>query len=401
MKKIMILGASILQLPAIQQAKQMGLQVVAVDMNPDAIGFQEDGVVKEVISTIDVPAVVEAAKRHQVDGVITVASDMPMRSVAAVAQQMGLVGICDDTAMKATNKSAMRQAFRDFNVASPQSFTVSDKQAYFKAAGAINDRYIVKPADNSGSRGIFLVEDPNDTNAAQQAYDYSHLYSRNGDVMVEEFMAGPEVSVEILVDKGQYHVLQITDKLTTGAPHFVEIGHSQPSELSQEIQNEIAQLAIQAAKAVGIQNGPAHAEIIVTKNGPKMVEIGARMGGGCITTHLVPLSTGINMTKATIQIALGEQPDIARSCTKGSAIRFIIPPIGTVTEISGVKEAQSIEGIQAVEIQCQIGQHVGELESGASRIGYVIAQADTPCEAIKICEQALQKIIIHTKPDVD
>ena len=92
-KKIMILGASILQLPAIQKAKEMGLQIVAVDMNSDAIGFKEEGVVKEVISTIDIPAVVECAKKHRIDGVMTLASDMPMRTVAAVAKEMDLVGI--------------------------------------------------------------------------------------------------------------------------------------------------------------------------------------------------------------------------------------------------------------------------------------------------------------------
>ncbi|MCQ2385900.1 MAG: lactate dehydrogenase, partial [Clostridia bacterium] len=109
-KKIMILGASILQLPAIQKAKEMGIQAVVVDMNPDAVGFSEDGIEKEIISTIDIPAVVEAAKRHHIDGVMTLASDMPMRTVAAVAQAMGLLGVTDDTALKATNKAVMRQA---------------------------------------------------------------------------------------------------------------------------------------------------------------------------------------------------------------------------------------------------------------------------------------------------
>ena len=391
MKKIMILGASILQLPAIEQAKKMGLEVVAVDMNPDAVGFKVVGVIKEVISTIDAYAVLEAAKKHNICGIITVASDMPMRSVALVAKELSLVGISEDTAIKATNKAQMRQSFYENGVASPRSFNISNKFELIKAIEKIQGKFIIKPADNSGSRGVCLV---NNFLEAERVYEYSRKYSRNGDVVVEEFMTGPEVSVELLAIDEKYHVLQVTDKLTTGAPHFVEIGHSQPSTLPKDDLEKIKTLAVQAAKAVGIKNGPAHAEIILTKDGPKMVEIGARMGGGCITTHLVPLSTGINMTKAVIQIALGESPNVESEYEKGSAIRFIIPPVGKVRDIQGVEEAKKICGIKSVEIQCEIGQELGELESGASRIGYVIAQADSVSDAIIICEKALQKIKI-------
>lgn len=116
MKKIMILGASILQLPAIQKAKEMDLDVIAVDMNPEAVGFRIDGIKKEVVSTIDIPAVMEAAQKHQIDGIMTLASDMPMRTVAAVAEKMNLIGIDYDTAIKATNKAEMRKALKENNV---------------------------------------------------------------------------------------------------------------------------------------------------------------------------------------------------------------------------------------------------------------------------------------------
>ena len=112
MKKLMILGASILQLPAIEKAVDMGLQVIAVDMNPEALGFGVPGVIREVISTIDTPAILEAARRHQIDGIMTLASDMPMQSVAVVSRALGLVGISEDTALKATNKAFMRDALK-------------------------------------------------------------------------------------------------------------------------------------------------------------------------------------------------------------------------------------------------------------------------------------------------
>ena len=115
-KKLMILGASILQVPAIIKAKEMGLDVIVVDMNPKAIGFDIPGVKKEIISTIDSCAIVEAAKKYQIDGIMTLATDMPMRSVAAVVKEMNLIGIDADTAFKATNKVEMRRALQSYGV---------------------------------------------------------------------------------------------------------------------------------------------------------------------------------------------------------------------------------------------------------------------------------------------
>ena len=210
-------------------------------------------------------------------------------------------------------------------------------------------------------------------------------------------MVGPEVSVEVIVYEGVPHVLQITDKLTTGAPHFVEMGHSQPSRLAAEDQEKIRDLASRAAKAVGLENGPAHVEIILTKDGPKMVEMGARMGGGCITTHLVPLSTGIDMIKATIDICMGQTPDIAQKLQKGSAIRFFNPSQGEITAIEGVEEAQKIPGVREITFTKNVGDQIVELNSGADRAGYVIAQSADPALAVNICLQAQQEIIFVLK----
>lgn len=177
-KKIMILGASILQLPAIEKANEMGLRVVAVDMNPEAVGFQVPGIETETISTIDIPKVLEAAKRHQIGGIMTLASDMPMRTVAVVAREMGLVGVSEDTALKATDKAVMRQCLLEHKVPVPRFYKVADQQQYEEAAASFTCPFVVKPADNSGSRGIVLVEDPSDTDAVFSAYAYSRRHSR-------------------------------------------------------------------------------------------------------------------------------------------------------------------------------------------------------------------------------
>lgn len=394
MKKLMILGASILQLPAIRKAKEMGLQTVVVDMDKDAIGFKEADICL-VISTIDIPRVVEAAKKYQIDGIITLASDMPMRTIAAVAKELKIIGINEDTAIKATNKAVMRTCLKDHNVPIPDFYRVHSEEEYITALHGFKSKFIVKPADNSGSRGVFLIDNIEDKSKLRYAYQYSKEYSRSGEIVLEEYMEGPEVSVETISVDGEVHVITITDKLTTGAPRFVEMGHSEPSRLDENIQTQISDVAKRAIKAIGIENGPSHTEIKVTKDGPKIVELGARLGGDNITTSLVPLSTGINMVECCIKIALGEKPDIEHKFSKGSAIKYFDTPIGVLKNIKGVEEAEKIEGIRQISFTKNVGSMVGPINSSVDRIGFVIAQANSAKEAIKGCEDAEKLIKIE------
>lgn len=392
-KKIMILGASVLQTPGIKKAKEMDLEIFSVDMDPSAEGF-EFADHQLVISTIDIPNILQAAKECKIDGIMTLATDMPMRAVATVAEEMGLVGISVNSALKATNKAMMRVCLKENGVPVPDFYKVSSFDEYKEVVRKFTKPFIVKPADSSGSRGIYLIDNLDDLELIYNAYKYSHEFSRCGDVVVEEYMRGKEVSVETLSVNGEVTVLQITDKITTGAPYFVEMGHSQPTRHSSEIAERISEVAIAAVKAIGIENGPSHTEIMVTEDGPKIVEIGARMGGDCITTHLVPLSTGIDMVKNTICIALGDETDIVPKFSKGSAIRYFNVPKGVIKTIESVAEAESIEGVRQISFVKNIGDNVTEINSSGARVGFVIAQGDTADDAIEICEKAINTIKI-------
>lgn len=396
-KKLMILGASILQLPAIEKARELGLDTIVVDMNPNAIGFNVEGVQKEVISTIDIPAILEAARKHKIDGIMTLATDMPMRAVAAVATEMNLVGIDADTALKATNKAEMRKALQLGGVPIPKFYKVSNRDEYLDAVKQFNVPFIVKPADSSGSRGIFEVIDITDENLAKEAYEYCHPYSRSGDIVVEEYMNGPEVSVETLSVDDVCHVIQITDKLTTGAPHYVEMGHSQPTRLDRKTAHRIAEVARMANKAIGIKNGPSHTEIIVTSEGPKVVELGARLGGDNITTHLVLLSTGVNMVECCIKIALGEKPDLEKKWDKGSAIRYFKQHAGVVKNIDGIEEAKKIKGIKQISIVHGVGEKITDVIDSGSRMGFVIAHGEEVEDAVGACMETLANVKINYK----
>ncbi|MDP3443878.1 MAG: ATP-grasp domain-containing protein [Ignavibacteria bacterium] len=392
-KKLMILGASILQLPAIVKAKDMGHIVIAVDMDENALGFRYADK-SLVISTNDIQSVLVAAEELKVDGIITLASDMPMRTVATVSKKLNITGISIDSAIKATDKARMRDALLINGVPIPNYYEVIDFQTYIRKSRNFNDKFIVKPTDSSGSRGIYLVENPKDENELKYAFDYCTKYSKRGKIIIEEYMEGPEVSVETLSIDGEVHIIAITDKLTTGAPRFVEMGHSQPSTLPEEIIEEIESITKKAIEAIGIDFGPSHTEVIVTKEGPKIVEIGARMGGDNITTHLVPLSTGVDMVSACICIALGEAPNIEKKYRKGSAIRYFKIPPGVIKSIAGIERARNMEGIKNLHIGKSVGETVDETINSTSRIGYVISQGENATQAIELCDRAISRIHI-------
>ena len=390
MKKLLIIGASILQLPAIKRAKELGYYVGVVDYNPNAVGIPFADEFFNV-STIDVDGVVKTAKEFKPDGIMTLATDMPMRSIAAACQALGLPGITPETAIKSTDKGEMIKAFAAHGVEHPWYFILSSVAELDAVREQISYPCISKPTDNSGSRGVMLIHNEEEL---RDAVTYSAENGRSGGVIVEEYMVGPEVSVEIITTDGTPHVLNVTDKLTTGAPHFVEMGHTQPSRLAEDDLVKIRDLACRAVLAVGIKNGPAHVEIMLTGDGPKMVELGARLGGDCITTHLVPLSTGVDMIEATIRIACGEAPDIEKKFEKGSAIRYFTTPAGKLLGIDGAEEARKLDGVREISFVKEIGDTLGDIGSSTDRVGFVIAQAESASAAAALCEQALEKVRI-------
>ena len=393
MKKLLIIGASILQLPAIKKAKDMGLYVAVADFNPKAIGIQYADKFYNA-STIDINAICDVAKDFQPDGIMTLATDMPMRSIAAATSLLGLPGISMDTAIKSTDKGEMIKAFKEHGVESPWFYIIENLDMLNGLLPNLTYPCILKPTDNAGSRGVMLVKSVGELT---EAYQYSVSQSRGGLVILEEYMTGPEVSVEVMVVDGEPHVLQVTDKLTTGAPYFVEMGHSQPSMLPIEDVERIRDLACRAVRSVGINCGPAHVEIKLTPTGPKMVELGARMGGDCITTHLVPLSTGIDMIKATIDVSLGLAPEITPSLHKGSAIRFFDAPCGFIFEIAGVEDAANIDGVKEISFTKNVGDEVTEIHSSIDRCGFVITQCNDVEQSVCTANNVLNCIKINVR----
>lgn len=391
MKKALIIGASILQMPAILKARELGYYVGAVDYNKEAVGVPYADEFFNV-STIDVDGVVQTARDFRPDVILTLATDKPMRAVAAACETLGIPGISPETALRATDKGAMIQAFEAHGVEHPWYLLVSKPEELADLSGRVRYPCVVKPTDNAGSRGVVLCRDEAEL---LSAYDYAKSESYGGEVIIEEYLEGPEFSVEVMVVDGQPKVLQITDKLTTGAPHFVEMGHSQPTRQPAWAQEKISDLAVRACRAVGITVGPAHVEIILTPKGPVMVELGARMGGDCIATHLVPLSSGIDMVGAAIRLSAGKAADLTPTRRKGSAIRYFHTPAGILRGIEGVDAAKAVPGIREISFVHKVGERISEVDSSTDRIGFVIASGETAEKAVEACEKALEMITIR------
>lgn len=396
MKRLMVMGAAIEQVPGIKKAKEMGYQVAVIDYNPKAVGIPLADRYYNV-STIDPEGVYQAALDFGADGFLTLATDLPMRAVAYASEKLGIPGISRHTALLATDKGEMIRALKARDVPSPWYELVNSMEELAAAARRICYPCIMKPTDNAASRGVALIHDAKEL---LDTYDYSREQSRGGQVILEEYMQGPEVSVEALCYCGVVHVLQITDKLTSGAPHFVEIGHNQPSQLPPTTKERIHDVAIRAVQALGIDNGPAHVEIIVTEDGPKIVELGARLGGDCITSHLVFLSTGIDMVKETIKVLCGETPDLTQQYEKGASIRFLTSDtLGVLDCVAGEDAVREMDGVIEVSDIMQSGDQIESVRSSDDRVAYVIAQAADVPEASRIAETALCRMQVQLRKE--
>lgn len=391
-KRLLILGGSYLQLPAILEAKSMGLITAVLDYDAGCLG-KDLADQFYLASTYDQEAVLESAIDFKADGIITLCTDWPMRSVAYSSEKLGLESISYATACRSTHKLDMIKQLEKEGVAHPHYISFNfNTQAIEDIQQRISLPCIIKPVDGSGSRGVILLKNVEDL---EFALNYSASHSTNGELLIEEFMEGPEVSVEVLIQLSKPRVLAITDKKTTGYPHFVETQHTQPSRLTDHQKSLIKSLAIDACTALELTHGAAHVEIIFTKSGPKIVEVGPRMGGDFIATHLVSLSTGVNFTQLVILNALGFNPMMPPINNQAACIKYIDRGEGMFLGVNNLTQVSEIPGV----IQCGVflgsGTRVQDLHSSNDRLGYIIANAKTAEVAERIAHLANQTLQIR------
>lgn len=388
MKKLMVLAAGLLQIPVIKKAREMGYYVIAVDDDPNAPGMALADKAIVPGGLMNEEKLVAIAKEEHIDGVIHPCSEVAMNVMGRINDELHLCGISKEIAIRATNKHMMREAFERYGAPSPVSRCFDNVElAWGCFCTDFKGDAILKPSRNSGSRGIAKI--PYNIKGEEFAtlFERAKAESRDDSVMLEQFIEGPEFSVEVIVWKGEPHVLAVTDKKTTEAPYFVELGHNQPSLFPEVVQQKLKDGAVAGCKALGLTNCAAHCELKVQNGEVYLMEIGARMGGDFISTELTHLSSGIDMVAATIDTVLGVEPNLNPIEEKhGVAIRYFTPKPGKVVSIEN-KEALNRPDVYDAEIYVKPGDTVGEVKSSLDRSGHVIVTETTAEKAIRVAEE--------------
>jgi len=363
MKKLAIIGASYLQMPLVVKAKEMGIET-------HCFAWPEGAVCKDVanyfypLSVLDKEAILQQCIAIDIDGITTIATDIAVPTISYVAQVMSLTGNSNESAVNATNKWHMRDAFLKSGCPVPGYKVVTLNDSI--SLQGLELPVIVKPVDRSGSRGVTKVEDED---KIQIAINEAIEQSITKTAIVEEYIEGNEVSVESISWQGKHYILAITDKVTTGAPHFVELAHHQPSILPNDVKYRIKDETIKALTALNVQYGAGHTEMKITDTGKiYIIETGARMGGDFIGSHMVQLSTGYDFVKGVIEVALGYFNEPVVNESNNAGVYFLSKDTQNLLPLFSKK--------QEFEVEKEItNSELKYITNSNDRSGYIIYRA--------------------------
>jgi biotin carboxylase len=370
MKKIVIIGANNFQLPLIKKAKQMGIETHVFAWEQGAVG-REISDYFYPISIINKELILKESERIKPDGIISIGSDLATITVNYVADKLGLIGNSPDCTRVTTNKYAMREKLSRDGLPCPLYSIASDIQENISFCGGFP--LIVKPTDRSGSRGVTKV---NDIQELKQAVTRASSESFTSGYIVEKFITGHEYSVEMISWKNDHHFVQITEKETSGEPFFVEKGQHQPASLLPSVKEKIISIVKKALTCLNVEFGASHSEILIDRNNEVyIVEIGARMGGDYIGSHLVELSTGYDFVKEAINVAIGSFNEIYKTKNNFSGVYFIMANPGILKKITD--NTKKYTEIVLSEVFYGIGDRIKETKESNDRVACYVYQSAT------------------------
>jgi biotin carboxylase len=402
-KRLLIIGAGLEQVPAYKLAKGMGVNVVGTDMNPraPALEYADD---RLIASTRDVRRTVEAvlgySAKKPIHGVMTVANDVPL-TVASVAEKLRLPGIPVASANLASNKLLMKERFAKRGVPTPAFYPVRSKQSFFRLLREVRYPAILKPSDSRGSRGVLLLDGEIDLS---WAWGYSLGYSEGNPLILEKFAEGPQLSVEgIFVNRG-YMPIAFADRnygnLALTKPHMIEDGGVIPTRFRGERLRAISVVIAQAASSLGISWGSVKADIVLTKEGPQILELAARLSGNYLATHHIPMAYGVDIVSALIRLSLGEEvrkSDVKARYRRYLGVRYFFPPPGKIVRIAGAGEVRRRPYVRMLQIYRKPGDYQEKITDHTKRAGTVICEGPSYSVAKERVERAVEKIRFYTK----
>ena len=384
MKKVLIIGAGFLQRFVIRRAKELGYYTLTVDADPQAVGFA-DADEYRVISIVDEEACLAYAHEKQVDGVLTAATDYGVLTVAHIAEEMGLNGISYAAAKRIKNKFQIRRRLFEAGADdTPLACEIGSDEDIAQARDRVAFPVMVKPCDGSGSRGASRVDDPSDFAAACRNAMANSLTRK---ATVEPFIVGEEYGVESFVRDGEVHILAVMKKAMTQPPYYAELGHKVPSELPAELESKVRRCVTVAIQALELTFGSVNMDLLLTADGQvHIVDIGARMGGNLIGSHIVPLSSGVDYMANMVRAAAGDATDFTpHESLTPVATRLLALTPGTVVSLPNF-EALAAEYNVVIEHHLCVGDTIREYHTNLDGCGYVVAtgvNAEATAETVK------------------
>jgi len=385
--KIMIFGGGMLQVSLIQTANKLGYFTIVIDPDLNAIGKNvADQFI--VVSGNDFEKTLEIAETNHIKGIVTAATDKPLLMMARIAELLNLPFPSEEAIYNTINKFELKQILVKNRIPCAKGVLTNLSELNTNLGNSeIAFPVIVKPIDSSGSRGVYYCESAEEIS---EMYVKSIKYSNFDEILIEEYLEGSEISIEALVQNNNLYLIQITDKTVSPFPYNVEMGHLQPSQFYDEHYDEIFQVLDMAVKALNLNNCALHPEMKITKEGIKIVEIGPRLGGDFITSHLTPLSTRINIEEQLIRIAVGKKINIAKKTNRYSSVLyfdFLTTPIN-VSILKNKIETLN-DNISTFELYYNDNSDLPVITNSLERHGHIVFSADSLNEIFFIKNQIL------------
>jgi len=394
-KTILIFGAGLNQYLLIKAARDLKITSVVLDPNPDAPGKELADYFYAVAGN-DYESTRQIALKHQVVGLATTQMERPLRLMAKLAQELNLPFHSPEVVGKSLDKWLMKEAFLEHGIPCARG-KLFHKNEEIRESELNNFQYpmVLKPKDATSSQGVYRVEKFSEVKKYERE---TRKFSGNGEVIIEEFLEGKEYSIETITYKGKTTIVQYTEKFITPYPHTVEMGHLQPANLSDEQKKTIDKVVTNAIKVLGIDNSAAHTELKLTKEGPKILEIGARGGGDFISSYLTLASAGVSMDEAIIKVALGEEPDLRTKTNMYSFIKYFSLPVGKiVNKIENYSEIFKDEHVMFASIYVKKGDIIEDITESKKRPGFIIVKSKDRDTVEKIAKEFTEYLISRIK----
>jgi biotin carboxylase len=395
-ERLLFVAAGLAQTPAIHEARQIGHHVVAMDGDASAPGLAEAD--ESLVADIrDAREIVKAARQTGAQAILSVCCDVAMDAVAQACEELGLPGVPAAVVRVSRSKLLQRQAMKEAGLPVPGFEAVTTTEEAERAWDAFQGpACVIKPVDASGSRGVSFV---NARDRVATAFELARQNSASGSVMIESFMPGIEYSVEAWTVGTEVRVLATSEKVRTQPPYLLDRQVHFPDSLSVADRGTLVDHAVRAIQACGFRDCPVHLECIWSPQGPMIVELAARGAGFKVFTEMLPKVAGLSTARASIQAALGRQPDLeAKGNGMAASLVFIDPVPGVFQTATGVDEARALPGVSEVVIYAKQGQRLNELRSGSDRAGHVLVYGVDAATCRSMADKALSLIQLDVTP---